>query len=142
MNRRWATIILAGFYLLQSTWLLHAGVDLLFPRVRPAATASSSCCNSGCGCSEEQKAARDCCCMKHTKAEPASKPAQPSSSIEEAKCKGVQDALSQALTQPAVCTFAHLGAPIWVTSDQGPATSHPAFAFVAVSLEKVPIAQA
>jgi len=142
MSRRTATIVLAGFYLLQSTWLLHAGVDLLFPRVRTAAATSESCCTNDCGCPAESKAARDCCCVKHTQARHEPHAAKPVSSIEEAKCKGVQDALSQALTQPALCSFARIGAPIVESSELSFATSQPLFSIDADSLEKVPIAQA
>ena len=142
MSRRTTTIVLAGFYLLQSTWLLHAGVDLLFPRVRTAVTTSESCCTSACGCPDESKAARDCCCVKHTQARHEARDAKPVSSIEEARCKGVQDALSQALTQPAVCSFARLVAPIAVGSEHSIVTPHPSSTSVADPLEKVPIAQA
>ena len=48
MRRRLTTFVLAAFYLLQATWLLHAGVDLVFPRIR--VVAADACCTNSCGC--------------------------------------------------------------------------------------------
>src|SRR5262245_60886697 len=107
MSRRLTTFVLAAFYLLQATWLLHAGIDLLLPPVREAVAAiSDSCCSNACGCPEDQKAAQGCCCMKHADAQPAPKKPAARSAIEEARCKGLEEAMTQALTQPVVCTFA------------------------------------
>src|SRR5436190_19244670 len=98
MSRRLTTVVLAVFYLLQATWLLHAGVDLLLPRVRQAAAAvADACCSNACGCPEEVKAAHGCCCVKHAAAQaPETKPAR-RSAIEEARCTGAEEAMTQAL---------------------------------------------
>src|SRR5688572_884828 len=103
MSRRLTTFVLAAFYLLQATWLLHAGIDLLLPTVREvAATVAEDCCSSACGCPEDVKASMGCCCIKDTAVgTPAKKPAQ-RRAIEEARCKGVEAAMTQAFTQPVV----------------------------------------
>src|SRR5690349_25059598 len=103
MSRRMTTAVLAVFYLLQATWLLHAGMDLLLPSVREVAAAvADSCCTNACGCPEDVKAAHGCCCVKHAASEaPAKKPAR-QSAIEEARCKGAEEAMTQAFTQPVV----------------------------------------
>ena len=142
MSRRLTTIVLAAFYLLQSTWLLHAGMDLLFPRIATSQAASAAVCTDACGCPKETKALKDCCCAKHSATQGAPMTPIPASSIEEAKCKGSEEVLRQAFTQPAVCSFARIGAPIAVFSELPVTCLQPFFSFTMSSLEKVPIAQA
>ena len=142
MSRRLTTIVLAVFYLLQSTWLLHAGMDFLFPRIATSQAASAAVCTDACGCPKETKALKDCCCSKHSETQTTPITPRPPSSIEEARCKGIDDALTQAFTQPAVCGFARIGAPIAVSSELPAACLTPSFWFTTNSLEKVPIAQA
>src|SRR5262245_5907544 len=116
MSRRLTTFVLAAFYLLQGTWLLHAGMDLLLPSVRQAvAAAGDGCCASACGCPEEVKRANGCCCNKSAPAK-ATKPVRPSA-LEAARCKGVEEAMTQAFTQPVVAAFADLPAPILESTD-------------------------
>ena len=139
MSRRLTTFVLAAFYLLQATWLLHAGIDLVMPSVRVAAASlSDSCCTNACGCPEEVKAAHGCCCMK-SDAGPKKKPAQ-RSAIEEARCKGVEQAMTQALTQPVVCGFAAIGGPILAASSVSLLHPRPPLPEFGTSLDKVPIA--
>jgi hypothetical protein len=139
MKRRLATSVLAAFYLLQGTWLLHAGMDLLLPSVRQAvAAATDSCCSAACGCPEDVKSVYGCCCSKGTVA-PVPKPAK-TSFLEAARCKGVQDAMTQALTQPVVCGFAALApAPVDATLISIP-DSQPFHPLSSLALDKVPIA--
>jgi hypothetical protein len=107
MSRRLTTFVLAAFYLLQATWLLHAGMDLLLPTVRQTvAAAPDSCCNKACGCPEDVKSVYGCCCSSG-KIAPAPQPTKVSF-LEAARCKGVDAAMTQALTQPVVCGFAAL----------------------------------
>ncbi len=141
MTRRLATVVLAGFHLLQATWLLHAGMDLLFPRVRPAAAASDSCCGT-CGCPEHGKTARSCCCGPKEERAQVARESAPVGSIEEARCKGVEDALSQAFTQPVVGGFATIAAPVAVFSTLVLPDFHPEFPAESDRLEKVPIDRA
>ncbi|HLY12675.1 MAG TPA: hypothetical protein VKW04_25445 [Planctomycetota bacterium] len=143
MRRRLTTFVVAAVYLLQATWLLHAGADFVFPRLRPIAAAPDACCARACGCPEEAQRNRTCCCSKEASAEPrtATGP-QPLSSIEEARCRGVESAMAQAFTQPVVCSAAGLRFPSRVHSlvilpEQSPVSSPRAAA-----PEKVPIAQA
>jgi hypothetical protein len=143
MSRRLTTFVLAAFYLLQGTWLLHAGMDLLLPAVREAvATVSDSCCTNACGCPEDVKAAHGCCCVKQPAAQAPAKKPMPRSAIEEARCKGVADAMTQAFTQPVVCAFAAIGLPIASGSPITLTDPQPALPYSSTSLEKVPIAQA
>ena len=143
MSRRLTTFVLAAFYLLQATWLLHAGVDLLLPSVRQIAVAvTDSCCSNACGCPEEVKAAQGCCCVKHAATQgPAKKPAQ-RSAIEEARCKGVEEAMTQAFTQPVLCAFATIGLPVLDRSSILLTHPQPLLPYSSSSLEKVPIARA
>ena len=141
MRRRLTTFVLAAFYLLQATWLLHAGMDLLLPSVRTAvASASDSCCASACGCPEEVKRANGCCCNKTAPVRPQ-KPA-PRSAFEEARCKGVQEAMTQAFTQPVVSGFAALVPPIGESSEIPIPDIDPFVPLCGTSVEKVPIAGA
>lgn len=141
MNRRLTTFVLAAFYLLQGTWLLHAGMDLLLPTVRTAfAEASDGCCARACGCPEEVKLANGCCCNKSAPVAPVK--SGPRSALEAARCKGAEEAMTQAFTQPVVSGFAVLPSPIVETSSVLVPEHRPPFVPVAASLEKVPIAQA
>jgi len=143
MSRRLTTLVLALFYLLQATWLLHAGMDLLLPSVRRvAATVADSCCSNACGCPEEVKAAQGCCCVKHAAAQAPQGKRAPVSAIEAARCKGLEDAMTQAFTQPVVCAFAAIGLPILDSGRRSTPDLQPFFTPHGTSLEKVPIAQA
>ncbi|MBI3854356.1 MAG: hypothetical protein HY293_01555 [Planctomycetes bacterium] len=143
MSRRLTTFVLAAFYLLQATWLLHAGMDLLLPSVRVAAAAASdSCCTNACGCPEEVKRANGCCCMKTAAAQPVPKKSAPRSAVEEARCKGVEEAMTQAFTQPVVCAFAALGAPPVESSPVTLPRLSPSQDLSSRALDKVPIALA
>lgn len=142
MKRRLTTFVLAAFYLLQATWLLHAGMDLLLPTVREtAAAAGDSCCNNACGCPEDVKSVYGCCCApeKKTTEAPAKKPSTPSF-LEAARCKGVEAALTQAFTQPVVCAFAFLApAPAGFSPVSFP-EAHPVLPPSGLATDKVPIA--
>jgi hypothetical protein len=142
MSRRLTIFVLATFYLLQSTWLLHAGMDLLFPRVRTILANSEASCTGACGCPKETKELKDCCCVKHAGTRTPSQASTPISSIEEAKCKGLDEAMTQAFTQPAVCGFAGILFEIAVSSDLRLPELHPPYEFTPTALDKVPIAQA
>ena len=141
MRHRLATIALATFYLLQATWLLHAGVDFVFPRLQKLASSPDACCTRTCGCPEEAQRTKTCCCSKDLPAPVASAP-QPLSSIEEARCKGVEAAMNQAFTQPVVCRVAWVSLPVRVDSFVRLWDQQPNFTPPAIALEKVPIAQA
>jgi len=141
MSRRLTTLILAVFYLLQATWLLHAGMDLLLPKAREiAASLSDSCCSGDCGCPEDAKAARTCCCVKRAATEEALKKAAPRSTIEEARCKGIDEAMSQAFTQPVVCAFAMIGIPVLDRTFVPLTPPQPLLPYASTALDKVPIA--
>jgi hypothetical protein len=141
MSRRLTTGVLAVFYLLQATWLLHAGMDLLLPPVSQAA-AADSCCTKTCGCPEDVKASVGCCCAKSAVAETPKPAPRPVSAIEAARCKGIDEAMTQAFTQPVVSGFASIAPPAVETS----AVSFPEFSPVPTltftSIDKVPIARA
>ena len=144
MSRRLTTFVLAAFYLLQATWLLHAGMDLLLPQARAAAAArSDSCCTKTCGCPEEAKAASDCCCVKHgpSKASASKQAPRPVSAIEAARCKGVEAAMTQAFTQPVVSGFATIELPLLETTAVSLPELQPHPLYPSDSLDKVPIAQ-
>lgn len=141
MKRRLATSVLAAFYLLQGTWLLHAGMDLLLPSVRQAvAAATDSCCSAACGCPEDVKAVYGCCCSSGKIAQPPAHKPGKISFLEAARCKGVEAAMTQAFTQPVVCCFAALPpAPTDATLVSIP-ESRPFRSFSSLALDKVPIA--
>lgn len=140
MRRRLTTFVLAAFYLLQATWLLHAGMDLLFPRIQQFVAAPDACCARACGCPEEVQRANACCCAKDEPAPVpvASKPV-PISSIEEARCKGAEAAMTQAFTQPVVCGFALLSPDVAADDEVLLPAQTLKFPPLAVSVEKVPI---
>jgi hypothetical protein len=144
MPRRLTTVVLAAFYLLQGTWLLHAGMDLLLPPVREAvATIIDSCCTNACGCPEDVRAAGGCCCLK-TPAATAREPKtpRPVSALEAARCKGIDDAMTQAFTQPAVSGFAVVAPPVAEFAPVVCPDSKPPLFPRSASLDKVPIGRA
>jgi hypothetical protein len=142
MRRRLTTFVLAAFYLLQATWLLHAGVDLVFPRIRVAISSPDACCTNACGCPEEARARNACCCVKGGKEAAHQTSPRPVSSIEEARCKGIEAAMTQAFTQPVVCGFAWISLPEIAGDDVILPELHPAISPASEALDKVPIAQA
>ena len=144
MRRRLTTSVLAVFYLLQATWLLHAGADLVFPRLRVLPVAADACCTRACGCPEEAQRNRTCCCSKESPAPTtaAARTPAPISSIEEARCRGVEAAMAQAFTQPVVCSVAVLSLPDLIQNHLPAPESSPLIPPLADALEKVPIAQA
>jgi len=143
MRRRLTTLALAAFYLLQATWLLHAGVDLVLPRVRVVLARAEACCTNSCGCPEESRARDACCCVKGAAPEAAHpKVPRPVSSLEESRCKGVEAALAQAFTQPVVCGIARINLPQAAAVPVIIPELRPVFPSDSDALEKVPIAQA
>jgi len=143
MRRRLTTTVLAVFYLLQATWLLHAGADLVFPRLRVLAVAADACCTRACGCPEEAQRNRTCCCSKESPAPTAAAPVPaPIRSIEEARCRGVEAAMAQAFTQPVVCSVAGVSLPGLIRTHLPAPETSPSVPPLADVLEKVPIAQA
>ena len=115
-----AALVLALIHLLQATWLLHAGVDLLVPAVAATETAEDDCCTKRCGCPEEKQKRGDCCCPKDpssakaTEGAPSGKPAKRSapSAFQVQACKGVEAAIAHASTAPAVCDVARVERPV------------------------------
>lgn len=91
---------LAAFYLLQASWLLHAGFDALFPRVVKVVTPDA-CCAAKCGCPEDVRRRGDCCCDKDVKPEAAT-PVKVSA-FDVARCSGLELAMAQAASLPALC---------------------------------------
>src|SRR5262245_16487209 len=141
MSRRLTTFVLAAFYLLQATWLLHAGMDLLLPSVRTAiARASDGCCASACGCPEDVKLVKGCCCNKS--APVAHQKSAPRSAIEQARCKGAEEAMTQAFTQPVVSGFAALPPTVVESAVLILPELDPLLPPLRKALEKVPIARA
>jgi hypothetical protein len=141
--RRRLTFVLAAFTLLQGTWLLHAGVDFLLPRVRIVLASADACCTNACGCPEEARARNACCCVKGAAPEAAHpKVPRPVSSLEESRCKGVEAAMTQAFTQPVVCGVAWISLPEAAAVAVSFPELHPLVPFDSDALDKVPIAQA
>jgi len=139
MKRRLLTVVLTLFYLLQATWLLHAGADLLFSPKKSTAAASN--CGT-CGCPDHDVPQKACCCFPHgAPAKTASAPS-PHSTLDEARCQGTEAAMAQALTQPVVSGFASLDRTVAVASEIVLPDLHPHFHPFGTRLEKVPIAQA
>jgi hypothetical protein len=108
--RKISVLVLAGFHLLQATWLLQGGIDLLFPRtvVVQAAVGDESCCVGTCGCPADQQKRKSCCCFPADgpRQEPSSEPVRVRlSAFEEAACSGAAAAVASLLQQPAVPAF-------------------------------------
>ena len=103
MARRFLTLALAAGFTLQATWLLHAGVDALAP-VAAALPAPGDCCTRACGCPEEVRLRKGCCCASGTETGVPTG----SRAFEAQRCSGVEAAMLQALTQPAVEDFPRL----------------------------------
>jgi hypothetical protein len=143
MSTRLTTLVLAAFYLLQATWLLHAGMDLLLPKVRAVAAANpDSPCSHSCGCPDEAKESKNCCCAKHAGLQTPKKPASAPSALEAARCKGIDEAMTQAFTQPVVSGFTGIVPPLVVFSRAEVPDLEPILFCSSTPPEKVPIAQA
>ena len=104
--RRIAAVVLGTLYLLQATWLLEGGVDLLFPRVVLVKPDAASCCSGACGCRAEKKATKSCCCVPNKTRAPASasvpKVKIQLSAIEESHCQGIGGSLAVLGSLPAI----------------------------------------
>ena len=100
--KRPAVWVLGLFYLLQSTWLLHAGFDALFPRVAVLVTPDS-CCAAACGCPEDVRQRGDCCCGPSEK--PTSSKTARASAFDVARCSGLELAMAHASSLPALDAF-------------------------------------
>jgi hypothetical protein len=138
-SRRLLAAALTAFYALQATWTLYAGLDALLPVAEVAVQASADgCCASRCGCPDEVRARKACCC------DPAAEAPVPSpgrfSAFEAARCLGVEAAMNQARTQPSMQAFPRLiqvpavavAAPLRIVFPVPPVE--------AVALDKVPLA--
>lgn len=136
-RRRLGVLAWGVLHLLQATWILHAGVDALLPAADAVAVAVSAdaCCARACGCPEEVRARKACCCLPTADA-PA--PAR-TSAFEIQRCRGVDAALAQAASQPALETFARLDlAPLRGEFFELP-WFEPEFLLLAADLDKVPL---
>lgn len=106
--RRAGIVVLGLIYLLQASWLLEGGVDLLFPRFKVVTVDEVSCCSGACGCSTDKKSERNCCCYpKKKNPERPSSAQTPSkkvrlSAFEEANCKGTPAAMAALASHPAI----------------------------------------
>ena len=103
MARRALTLVLTLCFALQATWLLHAGVDALGP-VAAALPAPTACCTRACGCPEEVRLRKGCCCASGAETQVPTG----SRAFEAQRCSGVEAAILHALTQPAVEAFPRL----------------------------------
>ena len=107
--RKASVLVLAGFHLLQATWLLQGGIDVLFPRTVEvqAVAKDDGCCVGTCGCPVREQKRKSCCCF------PAEGPrkaaAEPVrlrlSAFEEAACSGAAEAVAALVHQPAIPAF-------------------------------------
>ena len=134
--KRPAVWVLALFYLLQSTWLLHAGFDALFPRVAVLVTPDS-CCAAACGCPADVRERGDCCCG------PSEKPTSPrtatASAFDVARCSGLELAMAHAGSLPALDAFPRLEpVPLLETELALPAFT-PDVDLRVLDLDKVPL---
>lgn len=98
MKRPLGIGVLLAFYVLQSTWLLHAGVDLFIPG--PGTETAALCEDSGCCCPKDLQDSGGCCCSAEQKAARAGR------ALAQAQCRGSDAAVRQAFTQPVTCAFA------------------------------------
>jgi hypothetical protein len=135
--KRPAVWVLTAFYLLQSTWLLHAGFDALCPRVAAVLTPDS-CCAAACGCPEDVRLRGDCCCEKSEK--PASPKTVRGSAFDVARCSGLETAMAQVVALPALDAFPRVEPPVQLRTRVRPPSFTPDFDVPALPIEKVPLA--
>lgn len=100
--RRVAALVLGIAYVLQASWLLQGGADLLFPRTTVLRAGATSCCTSGCGCPEEAKQRKSCCCFPDGAPSGAEERTLPVSSFEEERCRGGGGASAELVSLPAL----------------------------------------
>ena len=100
--KRAIVTVLVLFYALQSTWLLHAGFDAVFPRVAVLVTPDA-CCAAACGCPEDVRQRGGCCCGPEAKQAPVK--TTRASAFDVARCSGLELAMAQAVSHPAIDAF-------------------------------------
>jgi len=107
LMRRIAAVVLGTMYLLQATWLLEGGVDLILERVVTVTRSDTGiCCSGACGCGTVKKELQSCCCF------PKSSPWRASAStpktkvllsaLEESRCNGMGGGLAVLGSLPAI----------------------------------------
>ena len=136
--------VLALFTLFQATWLLHGGVDLLFPRVKPVhAGADFRCAPHGCGCDSEAQMRKGCCCFPAgiEGGERAAPPSPvPMSALEEARCAGWAETLAQLHAQPVLPALSPILLSVPLAMRLLPCDTRPSLPVGLSALDKVPIA--
>ncbi len=75
-----------ALHLLQATWLLEGGLDLL---LRAPAVAEARCAPHGCGCEASAVARGACCCGPESTPEAAPTPG--ATLLAQARCQGAGD---------------------------------------------------
>lgn len=100
---RRATIgVLAAFHLLQASWLLQGGVDLLFPRTALVQPGDESCCVGTCGCPEKEQKRKSCCCFPAKGVEIEAPVRVPVTAMGERACEGDATSLAAFLHAPTL----------------------------------------
>lgn len=137
--RRAAALVLGLLYLLQAAWLLEGGADLLFPRTTIVQPGSTACCTNGCGCPEEAKQRKSCCCFPDKDMAAEAPVEVPVSALEEARCHGSPETILELIEDPAlpVAELILPAAPAEVDVD--PVVQRPPLPLPDRSVEKVPI---
>ena len=141
--RRGSALVLTAFYLLQASWILQGGVDVLFPRTRLVKAGESACCTSGCGCPSEAQERKACCCYPKKESGPApvaSAPVPvPVSTLEEDHCRGTDGSMAGLLSAPALPGPAPLAPDFLVASILETVHPEPRLPHFDRSWDKVPL---
>lgn len=106
--RKASVVLLAAVHLLQASWLLQGGIDVLFPRTAVVeAPAADACCVGTCGCPVREQQRKACCCFPAQAPVPqaAAPVAVPILAFDEALCTGATGDVGPLLQSPAVPAF-------------------------------------
>jgi hypothetical protein len=141
--KKTSVLLLATFQLLQGTWLLQGGIDLLFPRtaVVEAPAAADGCCVGSCGCPVAEQKRKACCCFPA--GAPTTEQAAPVkirlSAFDEAACAGAAATITALVQQPAVPAFAPVLVVVFIPLDVERPEPRPAVPPIDRALDKVPV---
>ena len=132
-------LTLVAFHLLQASWLLEGGVDLLLRRpLAVAAAGEQRCSPHGCGCDESARIRGACCCKPESPRAGAGSPA--ASLVARSTCRGAADSAPLLTQIPAVPAFPVLELSTSSTDAAPLPPSLPPDAVPARRVHKVPIA--
>ena len=130
-----ALLTVTALHLLQASWLLEGGLDLL---LRAPLASEQRCAPHGCGCEASAVARGACCCGPETPREAAPSPG--AALLAQARCQGGSDDAPLLTQIQALAAFPSANFPQVATIGDAVVIPAPVDAAPARRVLKVPIA--